>query len=110
MNLFEQQSNEFIPRHIGTIDQEKEMLKTIGVNDLEELIGKTIPSSIRIREKLNLPAAVSEAELLKQLKDISLRNKTYRTYIGQGYYDTITPSVILRNVFENPGWYTQYTT
>src|SRR5207249_11143883 len=97
------------PRHIGTIDQEKEMLKTIGVNDLEELISKTIPSSIRIHEKLDLPAAVSEAELLKQLKDISLRNKTFRTYIGQGYYDTITPSVILRNVFENPGWYTQYT-
>ena len=109
MNLFEQQSNEFLPRHIGTIGQEKQMLKTIGVNDLEELISKTIPSSIRIHEKLDLPGAVSEAELLKQLKDISLRNKTYRSYIGQGYYDTITPGVILRNVFENPGWYTQYT-
>jgi glycine dehydrogenase len=109
MNLFEQQANEFLPRHIGSTGQEKQMLKTIGVNGLEELISKTIPSSIRIHEKLDLPDAVSEAELLKQLKDISLLNKTYRSYIGQGYYDTITPSVILRNVFENPGWYTQYT-
>src|SRR5215467_15537890 len=109
MNLFEQQSNEFIPRHIGTIGQEKEMLKTIGISGLDELIGKTIPSSIRTHEKLNLPDAVSEAELLSELKEISLLNKTFRSYIGQGYYDTIVPSVILRNVFENPGWYTKYT-
>jgi len=109
MNLFEQQSNEFIPRHIGTIGQEKEMLKTIGVNSLDELISKTIPSPIRSHSKLDLPDAVSEAELLAELKEISLRNKTFRSYIGQGYYDTIVPSVILRNVFENPGWYTQYT-
>jgi glycine dehydrogenase len=109
MNLFEQQSNEFVPRHIGTIGQEEEMLKTIGVGNFEELISKTIPSSIRTQAKLNLPDAISEAELLAELKEISLRNKTFRTYIGQGYYDTITPSVILRNVFENPGWYTQYT-
>jgi glycine dehydrogenase len=109
MNLFEQQSNEFIPRHIGTYGHEKKMLQTIGVESLEELISKTIPSSIRTNERLGIPEAVSEAELLSLLKDISLRNKTFRTYIGQGYYDTITPSVILRNVFENPGWYTQYT-
>ena len=107
MNLFEQQSNEFVPRHIGTIGQETEMLRTIGVNTLEELIDKTIPSSIRTRSSLNLPGAISEADLLSELKNISLHNKTFRTYIGQGYYDTITPSVILRNVFENPGWYTQ---
>ena len=109
MNLFEQQSKEFVPRHIGTVGQEPEMLKTIGVNTLEELIDKTIPSSIRTRSGLNLPEAVSEAELLAELKNVSLHNKTFRTYIGQGYYDTIVPSVILRNVFENPGWYTQYT-
>ena len=109
MNLFEQQSNEFVPRHIGTIGQEKEMLKTIGVDSLDELIDKTIPSAIRIHAKLNLPEAISEAELLSELKEISIRNKTFRSYIGQGYYDTIVPSVILRNVFENPGWYTQYT-
>ena len=109
MNLFEQQSKEFVPRHIGTVGQEPEMLKTIGVNTLEELIDKTIPSSIRTHSGLNLPGAISEAELLPELKNVSLHNKTFRTYIGQGYYDTITPSVILRNVFENPGWYTQYT-
>ncbi|HEY2720418.1 MAG TPA: glycine dehydrogenase (aminomethyl-transferring), partial [Chitinophagaceae bacterium] len=109
MNLFEQQANEFVPRHIGTIGQESEMLKTIGVDSLDELIDKTIPSSIRNRVRLNLPAAISEAELLSELKEISLLNKTFRNYIGQGYYDTIVPSVILRNVFENPGWYTQYT-
>ena len=109
MNLFEQQSHEFVPRHIGTIGQENEMLKTIGVNSLEELIDKTIPSSIRIHSKLNLPESISEAELLSELKEISLHNKTFRTYIGQGYYDTLVPSVILRNIFENPGWYTQYT-
>jgi glycine dehydrogenase len=109
MNLFEQQSNEFVSRHIGTIGQEKEMLRIIGVDNLEELIGKTIPSAIRTDSKLNLPDAISEAELLSELKEISLRNKTFRSYIGQGYYDTITPSVVLRNVFENPGWYTQYT-
>ena len=109
MNLFEQQSQEFVPRHIGTIGQENEMLKTIGVDSLEELIDKTIPSSIRIHSKLNLPESISEAELLSELKEISLHNKTFRTYIGQGYYDTLVPSVILRNIFENPGWYTQYT-
>src|SRR5438477_11946750 len=109
MNLFEQQSSEFVPRHIGTIGQEKEMLKTIGVNSLEELVDKTIPSAIRTHSNLNLPDAISEAELLDELKEISLHNKIFRNYIGQGYYDTIIPSVILRNVFENPGWYTQYT-
>jgi glycine dehydrogenase len=109
MNLFEQQQNEFVPRHIGTIGQEKKMLKTIGSSSLDELIDKTVPASIRSNKALNLPAAMSEADLLKYLKDVSLKNKVYKTYIGQGYYDTHTPSVILRNIFENPGWYTQYT-
>src|SRR5437762_14340829 len=109
MNLFVQQSKEFVPTHIGTIGQEPGMLKTICVTTLEELIDKTIPSSIRTRSSLNLPEAVSEVDLLSELKNVSLHNKTFRTYIGQGYYDTIVPSVILRNVFENPGWYTQYT-
>src|SRR4026208_30601 len=109
MNLFEQQQNEFVPRHIGTIGQEKQMLKTIGAADIDELINKTVPASIRSAKPLNLPAAMSEADLLKYLKDVSIKNKVYKTYIGQGYYDTHTPSVILRNVFENPGWYTQYT-
>lgn len=109
MNLFQQQSNEFIPRHNGTIGSEPAMLKTIGSNSIKELIAKTVPASIRSEKSLNLPAAMSETALLKHLKEISLNNKVFRNYIGQGYYDTITPSVILRNIFENPGWYTQYT-
>ncbi len=110
MTLFEQQSNEFIPRHIGPNEADKTiMLKKIGVNTLDELISKTVPATIRMEHELNLPAAMSEHEYLKHIKDISLKNKLFANYIGQGYYDTITPSVILRNVFENPGWYTQYT-
>ncbi len=109
MNLFEQQSNEFITRHIGTTGSESSMLKTIGVDSLEELIDQTVPASIRLSRPLQLPEAMSEADLLSYLKEVSLENKVYKNYIGQGYYDTLTPSVILRNIFENPGWYTQYT-
>ena len=107
MNLFEAQQNEFSRRHIGTTGAEASLLKTVGVSSMEELISKTVPASIRNHEKLAIPDAMSEADLLKHLKEISLNNKLFKTYIGQGYYDTITPSVILRNVFENPGWYTQ---
>ena len=110
MNLFEQQSSEFIRRHIGPNETEtRQMLQTIGEPSLEALIDKTVPSAIRMREPLNIPASISEHEYLHLIKEISLNNKVFKTYIGQGYYDTITPSVILRNVFENPGWYTQYT-
>jgi len=109
MTLFEAQQNEFAKRHIGTFGTEQQLLKTIAVKDMEELISKTVPASIRNPNKLNVPDAISEADLLKLLKEISLNNKLNKNYLGQGYYDTITPSVILRNVFENPGWYTQYT-
>lgn len=110
MNLFAQLQHEFLQRHIGPGEQEtREMLETIGIDSLDELIGKTVPQSIRLPKPLDLPAALSEAEYLRQLKNISLGNKVSKTYIGQGYYDTHTPSVILRNIFENPGWYTQYT-
>ncbi len=110
MSLFQQQSNEFHGRHIGPNAKDtKLMLQTIGVNSLEELISKTIPDSIRIKEPLAIPAAIGEYEYLSDLKIVAAKNKLYKTYIGQGYYGTITPSVILRNIFENPGWYTQYT-
>src|SRR5688572_3506099 len=110
MTLFEQQSSEFIPRHIGPNEADtKSMLKTIGVDTLTDLVKKTVPSSIRMDHELNIPAAMSENEYLEHIKEVSLKNKLYSNYIGQGYYDTITPSVILRNIFENPGWYTQYT-
>lgn len=109
MSLFEAQNNEFLARHIGTIGSEQALLKTIGMNSTAELIGKTVPAAIRSAKALNLPSAMSESALLEHLKEISLQNKVNRSYIGQGYYDTLTPSVILRNIFENPGWYTQYT-
>jgi glycine dehydrogenase len=110
MNLFEQQQYEFAGRHIGPNAAEtKEMLKTIGIDNLDELINKTVPPAIRLKNPLKLPVAQTEFEYLDELKKIAAKNKIYRSYIGQGYYNTITPSVILRNVFENPGWYTQYT-
>ena len=110
MNLFAQQDTEFQRRHIGPNENEvKEMLTTIGVESIEELINKTIPPSIHLEQPLRLPAAISEYEYLNELKQVALKNKVYKTWIGQGYYNTITPSVILRNLFENPGWYTQYT-
>lgn len=110
MSLFIQQSNEFHGRHIGPrAEDTKAMLKTIGVASLEELISKTVPDSIRIKELLDIPAAISEFEYLSELRKVAAKNKVFKTYIGQGYYGTITPSVILRNIFENPGWYTQYT-
>ncbi len=110
MTLFDQQSNEFISRHIGPNEKDtSEMLKTIGVGSIDELVKKTVPATIRMNHELNIPAAMSEHEYLGHIKEISLKNKLFSNYIGQGYYDTITPSVILRNVFENPGWYTQYT-
>lgn len=85
------------------------MLSSIQADNLDALINKTIPAAIRLPDELNLPTPLSEAEFLAGLKQLSLRNSISKTYIGQGYYDTHTPSVILRNVFENPGWYTQYT-
>lgn len=85
------------------------MLKTIGVSSLDELTSQTVPSSIRMDHTLDIPAAMGEHEYLRHIKEVSLWNKTFKNYIGQGYYDTIIPSVIQRTIFENPGWYTQYT-
>ncbi|MEO1712774.1 MAG: aminomethyl-transferring glycine dehydrogenase, partial [Bacteroidota bacterium] len=102
--------DQFANRHIGiSSDDRKAMLQAIGVDSLDQLIDETVPNQIRIAEDLNLPAAQSEYEYLRELKEIASLNKVYKTYIGMGYYGTITPSPILRNIFENPGWYTQYT-
>src|SRR5215217_7491122 len=110
MSLFETAATEFQRRHIGPDEKETaQMLKTIGVSSLGDLMDKTVPRAIRMQGSLPLEAPMSESEYLQHIKDISLKNKVTRNYIGQGYYDTHTPSVILRNVFENPGWYTQYT-
>jgi glycine dehydrogenase len=100
----------FVERHIGINKNNlAAMLETVGVSSIDELINQTVPSVIRSSEPLDIPPAVSEYEYLKQLKVTAAKNKMFKTYIGLGYNDTITPSVILRNVFENPGWYTQYT-
>ena len=100
----------FAQRHLGyNTEEEKAMLKAVGVSSMEELIRQTVPDSIRLTGDLNLPQDLSEFAYLNELKAVSELNKVFRSYIGLGYYDTITPSVILRNVFENPGWYTQYT-
>ena len=110
MNLFKSQSTEFQSRHIGpNPTHTKEMLSVTGHSSLEELIDLTIPASIQMTEELNIPDAISEYQYLNHIQYIAAQNKVCKTYIGQGYYNTITPSVILRNIFENPGWYTQYT-
>jgi glycine dehydrogenase len=110
MNLFDKQSNEFTRRHIGSNESEtREMLSSVGVKTLEELIDKALPASIRDPRTLQVTPAVSEAAYLALIHQIATKNLVFKNYIGQGYFETLTPSVILRNVFENPGWYTQYT-
>ncbi len=100
----------FPRRHIGPSSKQLEaMLQTVGVKSLDELIDKTVPSSIRAARPLGLPPAKPEFELLEELEAIAAKNQVFRSFIGLGYYDTITPPVILRNVLLNPGWYTQYT-
>lgn len=104
------QTSDFLYRHIGPRKNDiSEMVKTIGVNSLDELIDKVVPESIRLREPLKLPQAMTEHEYLKKISEIAGKNKIFRTYIGQGYYNTIFPSVIKRNILENPSWYTSYT-
>ena len=101
---------EFIHRHIGPNAQETDkMLAAIGVKSIDELIEKTVPSNIRSTEPMQIPEGLSEFEMLQALKKIGEKNIVANNFIGAGYYGTITPSVILRNIFENPGWYTQYT-
>jgi glycine dehydrogenase len=103
-------TDHFAQRHIGIGEEDlAAMLETIGVQSLAQLIDETVPAAIRMQRDLNLPAALSEYEYLRMLEGIAAKNKPMRTYIGLGYYGTVTPSPILRNVFQNPGWYTQYT-
>ena len=100
----------FTSRHIGPRPHDVErMLASMGLDSVDELVGQTIPESIRLKTDLNLPEASTEQALLGQLEEIGALNRVFRSYIGTGYHDTIVPGVILRNVLENPGWYTQYT-
>lgn len=103
-------SDQFSKRHIGPNQGEvEEMLEAIKADSLAQLIDETVPAGIRMTEALNLPAAQSEFEYLSDLQKVASKNKLFKSYLGMGYYGTITPSVILRNIFQNPGWYTQYT-
>ena len=100
----------FESRHNGPTEAEiAEMLEKIGASSLEELINQTVPQTIQLERPLNLPAAQLESEFLKNFKKLASKNKVFKSYIGLGYYDTLVPGVVLRNVLENPGWYTAYT-
>jgi glycine dehydrogenase len=110
MKIDSSYSEKFENRHIGPdAHQVEEMLKVTKAGSIDELIDQTIPGNIRLKKALSLPDAKSEYEFLKDFKKIASKNKVYQSFIGMGYYNTITPGVILRNVLENPGWYTAYT-
>ena len=103
-------TDSFALRHIGPREEEiQEMLQAIGAESIEQLIDQTVPRDIRLKEALNLAPALSEYEFLNHIHVLGAKNKNYKTYIGLGYHNTHTPSVIKRNILENPGWYTAYT-
>lgn len=103
-------SDDFIPRHIGPRDADIEaMLARVGYDDMDALVRDTVPDDILMDRSLDIPDAEGEFALIKELREIASRNRVERSFIGLGYYDTITPPVIQRNILENPGWYTQYT-
>ncbi|OWT61928.1 aminomethyl-transferring glycine dehydrogenase [Candidimonas nitroreducens] len=102
--------SDFVPRHVGpSPDDQARMLAAIGVDSLGALVREVVPPSILQRGALRLPASRSEPDVLRELQDIARRNQVFRSYIGQGYYGTHVPNVILRNILENPAWYTAYT-
>ncbi|MCA6414296.1 MAG: glycine dehydrogenase (aminomethyl-transferring), partial [Cytophagales bacterium] len=103
-------SEKFESRHNApNANQIAEMLKVVKAKSVDEVIDQTVPANIRLKKALNLPAAQSEFEFLNEFKKMVSKNKIYKSYIGTGYYNCITPGVILRNILENPGWYTAYT-
>ena len=105
-----QKPRDFSQRHIGpTSDKIQQMLEILDISFLGDLIEKTVPQKIRYQQPLNLPKSLSESAALAQIKEIISKNQVFRSFIGMGYYDCITPPVILRNILENPGWYTAYT-
>lgn len=103
-------TNNFAQRHNGiAVHEMPEMLEMSSVNSLDQLIDETIPAKIRMKNPLNLPDGINEHEYLTHLKQLASKNRLFKTYIGLGYYNTILPGVIQRNILENPGWYTSYT-
>lgn len=110
MNIDIHYQEKFENRHISPREKDlPEMLQTVGFSSIDQLIDNTVPKQIRLKKELELPPAMSEADYLTKMADVAAQNKLFKSYIGQGYYDVSVPKVILRNVFENPGWYTQYT-
>ncbi len=102
--------NNFVARHNGPREKEVQgMLEKIGIASIDELIDQTVPAAIRLKEKLDLPEGMNEYEYLNHIREIAAKNKIFNSYIGLGYYNTILPGVIQRNILENPGWYTSYT-
>jgi glycine dehydrogenase len=103
-------TNNFVCRHNGPNGSEVDsMLEKIGAKTMDQLIEETVPETIRMKNPLALPAGINEFQFLSHLKGVAAKNKLFKTFIGTGYYNTITPGVILRNILENPGWYTAYT-
>ena len=108
--MIDNNSKEFIYRHIGPSEEEQQtMLKAVGYSSLEDLMENTVPEKILLKNELKINDSLSENDALKKLKSISKQNKIFRNFIGMGYYNSFTPNVILRNILENPGWYTSYT-
>ena len=104
------QTDTFASRHLGPSDLEvQEMLDFLGLSSLEDLIAATVPEDIRHKEPLQIPPAQSEQDALAELRNFASHNQLFQPFIGMGYYDCVTPTVIVRNMFENPAWYTQYT-
>src|SRR6266446_185098 len=100
----------FVPRHVGPDERDvAEMLKTLGFASLDALIDATVPRKIRLRQGLSLPKGMTELEVLTYFRALAAKNQVFRSFIGMGYSDCVTPPVIQRNVIENPGWYTAYT-
>lgn len=103
-------TTKFVNRHVGiTAEDLPDMLKTVGVNTLDELIDQTIPANIRLKQPLNLPEPMTEREFAEHINELASKNEVFTSYIGMGWYDTVCPASIQRNVFENPVWYTSYT-
>jgi glycine dehydrogenase len=108
--MIDDNSKEFLARHIGPSQEDQEtMLQAVGTKSLDDLMKNTVPEKILLTEELRVDEPISENDALKKLKSISKKNEIFRTFIGMGYYNTFTPNVILRNILENPGWYTSYT-
>ena len=108
--MTDNRNKEFIRRHIGpSLEEQKKMLAYLGYDSLDKFIKKIVPEKILEKNPLKINSPISEHDALQQIKQMANQNKVFKSFIGMGYYGTYTPNVILRNILENPGWYTSYT-